>query len=101
MIPYTHDILNIQNKSYYIPGEAVVYGTMNNKKVWEDGNSIRIFGHGTLSGDKLPHPSHAEPPVPNEDGWPYRPIDIQGTLLLSFSRSVSKLLLQLIDMIYV
>ena len=57
---------------------------MNNNKVWEDGKFIRIFGHGTLSGDKLPHPSHAEPPVPNEDGWPYRPIDIQGTLLFSF-----------------
>ena len=71
-------IVNLQNKSYYLPGDAVVYGTMNNNKVWEDGKFIRIFGHGTLSGDKLPHPSHAEPSIPSEDYWTYHPIDIQG-----------------------
>ena len=69
---------SLQNKSYYLPGDAVVYGTMNNAKVWEDGKFIRVFGHGTLSGDKLPHPSHADPPIPSEDNWTYHPIDIQG-----------------------
>ena len=57
------------NRSYYIPGEAVVYGTMNNDHVWEDGHDIHIFGHGTLSGDKLPHPDYAGPDVdPNDYG---------------------------------
>ena len=70
----------LQNKSYYIPGDAIIYGTMNNGQDDTDGSFIRIFGHGTLSGDKLPHPNHAEPPVPEGEGWPYRPIDIEGTL---------------------
>ena len=35
------------NKSYYIPGDAVVYGTMNNNKDGHDGEGILIFGHGT------------------------------------------------------
>ena len=57
---------------------------MNNAQDKEDGSFIRIFGHGTLSGDRLPHPSHAEPPVPNGDNWPYHPIDIQGALVNCF-----------------
>ena len=32
-------------------------------KVWNDGHDIRIFGHGTLSGDFIPHPDYADPPV--------------------------------------
>ena len=32
-------------------------------KVWNDGHDIRIFGHGTLSGDFIPHPNYADPPV--------------------------------------
>ena len=30
-------------------------------KVWNDGRHIRIFGHGTLSGDFIPHPNYAGP----------------------------------------
>ena len=41
------------NRSYYIPGEAVVYGTMNNDQAWNDGHNINIFGHGTISGARL------------------------------------------------
>ena len=55
---------------------AVVYGTMNNGKDGEDGNFIRIFGHGTLSGDLLPHPSFAQPPINDTENWTYHPIDI-------------------------
>ena len=51
---------------------------MNNGQDWDDGKLIRIFGHGTLSGDKLPHPSHAEPPIPSGDDWTYDPIYISG-----------------------
>ena len=41
------------NKNYYIPGDAVVYG---NFKGGDNSNeNIRVFGHGTLSGFKIPH----------------------------------------------
>ena len=70
--------MSSQNKSYFLPGDTVVYGTMNNGKVWDDGQFIRIFGHGTLSGDKLPHPNQAEPPIPNGDYLTYDPIYISG-----------------------
>ena len=56
----------------------MVYGTMNNGKDGKDGDFIRIFGHGTLSGDKLPHPSYAEPPIDEDEYWTYHPIDIKG-----------------------
>ena len=63
-LPGLHDIgLSFRlhaNRSYYIPGDAVVYGTMNTNKDWWDGNDIHIFGHGTISGDKLPHPGEAD-----------------------------------------
>ena len=32
-------------------------------KVWKDGHDIRIFGHGTISGDFIPHPNYADPTV--------------------------------------
>ena len=62
---------------YYLPGEAVVYGTMNNNKNEEDGNGILIFGHGTLSGDRLPHPNYADD-VPDNEHWRYHGINIDG-----------------------
>jgi hypothetical protein len=40
-------------KKYYIPGDAVVYGTLNNGD--GSGVNIRIYGYGTLSGDKIAH----------------------------------------------
>ena len=63
-------------KSYYIPGDAIVHGTMNNEKMSNDGHHIRIFGHGTLSGERYPHPDCDTPPSP--DYWKYKPIDIHG-----------------------
>jgi len=65
-------------KRYYIPGDAVVYGTLNNGDNWFDGRNIRIFGHGTLSGDKLPHPAYASPALPSNENWTYDPIYISG-----------------------
>ena len=38
--------------------------------------TFRIFGHGTLSGDFLPHPNYAEPPSPPEEHYKYHPINI-------------------------
>ena len=30
-----------------------------------DGDHILIYGHGTLSGDRLPHPNYADPSIPD------------------------------------
>ena len=54
-----------------------MYGTMNNNKNEDDGNGILIYGHGTLSGDKLPHPNYADD-VPYDEHWRYYGIYIEG-----------------------
>ena len=81
----------MQNKSYYIPGDAVLYGTMNNLENNEDGESIKIFGHGTLFGDKLPHPSFADPPVDVDQVYTYHSIDIQVRFALSYVKEYAKI----------
>ncbi|MFK7888139.1 MAG: hypothetical protein AB8G16_14865 [Gammaproteobacteria bacterium] len=43
------------DRSYYIPGNALVHGNFNNRDNDNDARNIRIFGHGTLSGDRIPH----------------------------------------------
>jgi hypothetical protein len=45
----------ISGKSYYIPGDAIVYGNMTDGKDNILSENVRIFGHGTLSGQKIPH----------------------------------------------
>jgi hypothetical protein len=65
------------NRRYYIPGDAMVYGTFSNRK-WGDGHHIRIFGLGTLSGARLKHPKYVEPAVPEKDRGRYRPIEVIG-----------------------
>ena len=80
-LPGLHDIgldfLIKANKSYYIPGEAVVYGTLSkDEKLEGNGENIHIYGHGTLSGDKIPHIQHSDSPP--EDVWKYSPIRIRG-----------------------
>ncbi len=67
------DPLFLENgKNYYIPGDAIVYGNMSD---WQDqlaSSNIRVFGHGTLCGTKIPHfrdfppgttPANEIPPV--------------------------------------
>jgi len=66
------------SRNYYIPGDAIVYGTFSNRK-WGDSRGIRIFGHGTLSGARLKHPEYVDPPVPEKDHGLYRPIELVGT----------------------
>jgi hypothetical protein len=66
------------NCQYYIPGDAMVYGTLSNRK-WGEGNHIRIFGLGTLSGARLKHPEYEEPKVPEREHGRYRPIEVIGT----------------------
>lgn len=64
--------------NYYIPGDAIVYGTLSNRE-WGKGKNIRIFGHGTLSGARLKHPEYARPKVSEKNHGLYRPIEIVGT----------------------
>ncbi len=66
------------NRQYYIPGDAMVYGTLSSTK-WGDGRNIRIFGLGTLSGARLQHPEYVKPAVPSKEHARYRPIEIIGT----------------------
>jgi hypothetical protein len=66
------------NRQYYIPGDAMVYGTLSNQE-WGDGHHIRIFGLGTLSGARLKHPKYVEPAISEDEHKRYRPIEIVGT----------------------
>jgi hypothetical protein len=66
------------NRNYYIPGDAMVYGTLSNTK-WGDGHHIRIFGHGTLSGARTKHPKYVEPAISENEHGLYRPIEVVGT----------------------
>ncbi len=56
------DFTIFANKNYYIPGDAVVYGTLVNlNNTVGSGANIRIYGYGTLSGDKIKHPEFDVP----------------------------------------
>lgn len=48
-------------KKYYIPGDAIVYGSFNNYGVTSgiyrtNGDNIKVYGYGTISGSKITHP---------------------------------------------
>ena len=80
-MPGLHDI-DIEfrthaNKSYYIPGDAVVYGTFTNNDA-DEGNNILIYGHGTISGDRIPHPLYSN--YPQEEHWKFRPVGLKSKL---------------------
>lgn len=45
------------DRNYYIPGDAIVYGTINNLSSG-GGTNVRIYGYGTLCGDFIKHPNH-------------------------------------------
>ena len=54
------------NKKYYIPGDAIIYGTMNNIGVnvidnVRAGENIKIFGYGTISHYGIHHPDYIDP----------------------------------------
>lgn len=71
------------DKKYFIPGDAIIYGTFGNHDD-DNGQNIKIFGVGTISGDPIKHPSYdlnsqfygnSANPV---DGRPWKPISILG-----------------------
>ncbi len=80
-LPGVHDIGLAHplraNRDYYIPGDAIVYGTFSSTN-WGEGHHIRIFGHGTLSGARLKHPRYADPPAKENEHGRYRPIEVVG-----------------------
>ena len=41
-------------KNYYLPGDAIVHGAFNNQES-ATGDYIRIFGHGTICGERFKH----------------------------------------------
>ena len=44
------------NRNYYIPGDAIVYGNFHDKDwLGVTQENVRLFGHGTLSGEKIDH----------------------------------------------
>ena len=62
-----------------------MYGTLSNDD-WDEGTNITILGHGTLAGDRLPHPHYSE--LPEAEHWRYGPVGIQhtpGTRLLGIT----------------
>ena len=65
------------DRSYYIPGDAIVHGNMNNGQDDNDARNIRIFGHGTLSGERIDHPIELGVTVMSEF-WHSRPVHISS-----------------------
>ncbi|NJM46220.1 MAG: hypothetical protein HC860_08595 [Alkalinema sp. RU_4_3] len=64
------------NRDYYIPGDAIVYGTLKCGSYAQpdpNPNAITIFGYGTLSASRVTHPSYTTPPDSKIEN--YRPID--------------------------
>lgn len=70
------------NHNYYIPGDAVIYGTFNSTHGgWNNGANIHIYGYGTLSGAKTPHPKYdlrSKTPLVASMSNPNNPILLQG-----------------------
>lgn len=57
------------NKSYYIPGDAIVYGNFTDiNRSNSQSVNIRIFGHGTISGSKINH-NKVEGEAYSNEGW--------------------------------
>ena len=80
-LPGVHDIgagfpVNA-NRQYYIPGDAMVYGSFFNNE-WPNGHDIRIFGHGTLSGARIKHANALKKLFSGNKNASRKPIEIFG-----------------------
>lgn len=85
--PGVHDIGKsfkvYAGKKYYIPGDAIVYGTFNNIGLTatdglQSGENITIYGSGTLSGAKIQHPGYVQGTVQSEIEADYKSIAISN-----------------------
>lgn len=77
------DQITVQdNKNYYVPGDAIIYGNFTDfNSANTQSSNIKIFGHGTISGEKILH-YKAYPEFPPDEGYPnsqwHRAIYISG-----------------------
>jgi len=80
-LPGVHDIGAAfpvrAGREYYIPGDAMVYGSFCNPE-WQNGHDIRVFGHGTLSGARLPHANAVKQLDSETKNASRKPIEIFG-----------------------
>ncbi len=80
-LPGVHDIGAAfpvhANRQYYIPGDAMVYGSFHNAE-WPNGHHIRLFGHGTLSGASLKHANALKKLFTGSSKTSRKPIEIFG-----------------------
>lgn len=67
-------------KTYYIPGDAIVHAAFNNEDDQNDGVDVRFYGHGTISGERIPH--HSLLAIDNEGDTYHRnkPLRINGAI---------------------
>ncbi|MBF0198712.1 MAG: hypothetical protein HQL32_13430 [Planctomycetes bacterium] len=50
------DIITLKSgQQFYIPGDAILYGNFSDDNHWDPTDNVRIYGHGTLCGSKIPH----------------------------------------------
>lgn len=61
-------------KKYYIPGDALVYGSFNNYGVptstyRTNGQDIKLYGLGTVSGERILHPNYVVPYNPDHTDY--------------------------------
>jgi hypothetical protein len=73
------------NKKFYISGDAIVYGTFNNKGI-PAGENCKIYGVGTISGGRLKHPFyhpegkyHIDPKDKVSEFTPWKTFSISAT----------------------
>ncbi len=69
-------------KKIYIPGDAIIFGTLNNVDVpfgiySKRGENIIIYGYGTISGGKITHPLYISK---SENANLYKPIMLDNAL---------------------
>jgi hypothetical protein len=67
------DIKIYPGKVVYLPGDALIYGNINNKGVpkggfTKNGENIRVYGYGTLSGAKITHEDYVPPSTISSKG---------------------------------
>lgn len=70
----------MSNKTCYIAGDAIVYGNFDGRTENSAKTNVRVYGHGTLSGAKMPHWDDPYWDEPAQAGTNYldRPISLSS-----------------------